>query len=699
MEILIKNCNNIDSGIIEITKNKLNIKFGINGTGKSTITKAITYSINSPELLNELIPFKFRILEEKIMPEIIINEDLKSVLIFNEDYLNQFLFKEDELISNSYEIFINTPEHKISQEKIEQLLSEIKKIFSENEELNNIISDFESLSKSFATTQTKLSKSSLVSKSLKDGNKLEHIPEHLKGYTSFLKDKNCTTWLAWQMKGSDFIDISEDCPYCTSPTTNKKETIKSVSQTYDKKLIENLNVIITAINNLGKYFSNDAYVELVKITSKQNGLEREEEDYIVSIKTQIETFLLKLKSLKDISSVSFSENEKVEEKLKNLKINIDLFDRFKADSTNKIIESLNGSLDILLTNVGFLQGEINKQNTLVKILIERHKKSINSFFINAGYKYTVEIINGKLLLQHIDSGSAIIGGKQHLSFGEKNAFSLVLFMFEALHKKPDLIVLDDPISSFDKNKKYAIINMLFGKDTGQLRKKTVLMLTHDLDPIIDTVKVLSTIFDNNICEANFISTKKGLLTEKRILKQNLQSFAQICKSALDSNLDDIIKLIYLRRHFEIIDDLGDEYQILSNLFHKREKDKCIDHRIKDENDEFEIISVHNFIAWTEKIKIHIPNFDYSNILIKLNNSQILRDLYSEVESSYSKLNIFRIIYDEKIGEIPNVLRKFINETFHIENELICQLNPNDYDIIPDYIIQECDSYIEKIEIL
>jgi energy-coupling factor transporter ATP-binding protein EcfA2 len=297
------------------------------------------------------------------------------------------------------------------------------------------------------------------------------------------------------------------------------------------------------------------------------------------------------------------------------------------------------------------------------------------------------------LLQHIDSGGTIVRGKQHLSFGEKNAFSLVLFMFEALHKKPDLIVLDDPISSFDKNKKYAIINMLFGKDIGQLRKKTVLMLTHDLDPVIDTIKVLNTIFDNNICEANFINTKNGLLTEKRIIKQNLQSFAQICKSALDSNLDDIIKLIYLRRHFEIIDDLGDEYEILSNLFHKREKDKCQDHRVKNENEQYEIISQLNFNAWTAKIKNHIPSFDYLTKLTKLNNSQILKILYSEVESSYSKLNVFRLIYDERIEEIPNVLRKFINETFHIENELICQLNPNEYDIIPDFILQECDKYI------
>lgn len=694
MELNIKNCNNIDSGKIEITNNKLNIKFGINGTGKSTITRAIKYGIDSPELLKELIPFKHRNSEIEVVPEITMNEEIKSVLIFNEEYLNQFLFKEDELISNSYEIFINTPEYKVSTEQIEQLLSEIKKVFSDNEDLNKIISDFENLSKSFATTQTGLSKSSALYKGLKEGNRIQHIPDSLKGYSKLIKDKSCVKWLDWQNNGEQFLEISDVCPYCTSPTTENKEIIKSVSTFYDKNVIKNFTVIIEALKNLGEYFSENANLTLQTITEKQTGLEESEMNYIVAVKQQIDDLLLKLKSLKNISSVSFSEDEKVEEKLTNLKINIELFDRFKAEKTTKIIESLNSSLDTVLEKVGQLQGEINKQKRLVKILIEKHRKSINSFLTNAGYKYTVEIINDnsnnyKLLLRHIESNGVINGGKQHLSFGEKNAFSLVLFMYEALYKKPDLIVLDDPISSFDKSKKYAIMHMLFRGKSGEcFLNKTVLMLTHDLDPVIDTVKVLKEF--NNLCEANFLTTKNGILTETKIKKQNLLSFAQICKSALESNLDEIIKLIYLRRHFEIIDDLGNEYQILSNLFHKRKREECKDQRKEIGND---LMSDLDFDSGIVKIKELVPSFDYLSNLTKLEDLETLKVLYNEVDNSYAKLNIFRLIYDDKLAEIPSVLRKFINETFHIENELICQLDPNEYDLIPDFILEECDKFI------
>jgi ABC-type multidrug transport system ATPase subunit len=400
--------------------------------------------------------------------------------------------------------------------------------------------------------------------------------------------------------------------------------------------------------------------------------------------------------LKGISPVSFSEDQKVEEKLKELKINIELFDRFKAERTTAIVDSLNSSLDTVLEKVGLLQGEINKQKRLVKLLIEKHRKSINSFFTNAGYKYTVEIINEKsenykLLLKHIESEGVINGGKQYLSFGEKNAFSLVLFMYEALHKMPDLIVLDDPISSFDKSKKYAIIHMLFrGRSEECFLNKTVLMLTHDLDPIIDTVKVLKEF--NNLCEANFLSNKQGLLSEKRIKKQSLLSFAQICKSALKSDLDDIVKLIYLRRNFEIIDDIGNEYQVLSNLFHKRKKEDCKDQRNEIGND---LLSEADFESGNLKIKEFIPGFEYGTFLTMIEDKEILKALYNTTDNSYAKLNIFRLIYDDTISEIPNVLRKFINETFHIENELICQLDPNEYDLVPDFILEECDKFIKE----
>lgn len=50
MEIEINCCNNIDKANITLAEKKLNIKFAPNGTGKSTISRAIQCTVNGDEI-------------------------------------------------------------------------------------------------------------------------------------------------------------------------------------------------------------------------------------------------------------------------------------------------------------------------------------------------------------------------------------------------------------------------------------------------------------------------------------------------------------------------------------------------------------------------------------------------------------------------------------------------------------------------
>ena len=67
-------------------------------------------------------------------------------------------------------------------------------------------------------------------------------------------------------------------------------------------------------------------------------------------------------------------------------------------------------------------------------------------------------------------------------------------------------------------------------------------------------------------------------------------------------------------------------------------------------------------------------------------------IYENTNNNYEKLQIYRITYDDKDVE-DNVIRKFINETFHIENDYLFQLNPCEYELIPEYIIKQCNDEI------
>jgi hypothetical protein len=45
-----------------------------------------------------------------------------------------------------------------------------------------------------------------------------------------------------------------------------------------------------------------------------------------------------------------------------------------------------------------------------------------------------------------------------------------------------------------------------------------------------------------------------------------------------------------------------------------------------------------------------------------------------------------------------VIQKFINEAFHIENNYIYQLNPTKYPVVPQYVIDECDKFVQALEV-
>uniref|UniRef100_C6E141 Protein CR006 P-loop domain-containing protein n=1 Tax=Geobacter sp. (strain M21) TaxID=443144 RepID=C6E141_GEOSM len=700
IQLEVRNCNNIDSAVISLAQEKLNIKFAPNGTGKSTIARAVLLSSKGDnKLLSELMPFRYRKNNpENKQPEVKGAEALTNIMCFNEDYVSQFVFKQDELLTNSFEIFVRTDLYKQKEQEINFLVSNIKQLFVGNQELENLIATLKEMGNAFKLSKTGIAKTSTGMKGLSAGNKIEHVPHGLEPYTQFIRSKNSVNWIDWQTKGYEFSELSDNCPYCSSHAADKKDKIKKVGQEYDKNIIKNLVAIIAVIELLGDYFSEEAKSKLKTITTLKTGLEQEHEAFLATVKTQIDSFIGKLEKLRLLSAFQFTDGEKVAEKLPEYKLDLQFFTELKSSKMLEAIAQINGSIDKVIEQAGQLQGKINQQRSEMKNTVQRHQKDINSFLSYAGYRYEVEIKGegerAQLKLRHADHDEHLSGGDQHLSFGERNAFAIVLFMYECLSKKPDLIVLDDPISSFDKNKKYAILEMLFRREADScLKNKTVLMLTHDVEPIIDTVRSMSNIF-NNLTMASFLKLSSGQITELPIAKNDIQTFAQICTTAMNSNKDDIVKLIYLRRRYEIVDDKGHGYQVLSNVFHKRVR--AIDNREpKTLDGKYPEMNSSSFSCGCAEICNELTSFSYSDIFSRVSDKYDMVELYNTSLNGYEKLQIFRLLgFDVD----SSVIRKFINETYHIENEYICQLDPAKFDTIPEYVISECDKIVSEVQV-
>lgn len=698
IQIKVRNCNNLDLDVISLEERKLNVKFAPNGTGKSTIARAIQLGLKGDQdLLSELMPFKLRKENpENKQPEVKGVEALKNIMCFNEEYVSQFLFKK-ELLSNSFDILIRTDAYIQKEQEIEAVVVNIKQLFSGNPELETLIATLKEMGGAFKLSKTGLDKKSTGMKGLLSGNKIQHVPPGLESYTPFIQSQNSVSWIEWQTKGYDFSELSDNCPFCTAHAADKKDQIKKVGQEYDKNTIKNLIAIIAVIEKLGDYFSDEAKGKLTAITVLKEGIEKEHEAFLTTVKTQIDNFTEKLEKLRTLSAFQFKDGEKVAEKLPAYKLDLQFFSELKSNKMQDAIAPINASIDAVIEQAGQLQGKINQQRSEMKKTVERHQKDINEFLEYAGYRYAVEIAGegeqAQLKLRHIDHEEHLSGGNQHLSFGERNAFSIVLFMYECLAKKPDLIILDDPISSFDKNKKYAILEMLFRRDSDScLKNKTVLMLTHDVEPVIDTIRSLAQKFSNQTSAA-FLKLSSGKICESGIGKDDVQTFFQICRNAIASEKHDVIKLIYMRRHHEITDNKGDAYQVLSNLFHKRER--AIDNREpKGSDDNYPEMDAAKFAIGCAEVSRNLSGFSYPDLLNQVTDISALKSLYGASANGYEKLQVFRLL---GLDAGNSVIQKFINETYHIENEFICQLDPAKFDTIPEYVIAECDKILMQAE--
>lgn len=692
LKLTIKNCNNIENGEFEITEGRLNIKYAINGTGKSTISKSIeAFVANDDEKKHALLPFKYYNDEEGHYPSLSGFEQFTKVSIFNDKYIEDYVFQQNDLIKNSFEIFVKTPDYDKHIKEIEKILEGINTTFQNHPELDELIKNLQQFIDGFGKANSGYSASGAIGKGIAKGNKIDNIPAGLEVYEPYLKNSDNVKWIKWQLEGKKYLDMAEQCPYCSGSVEKTKETILKVSQEYDPKSVEHLNKMLEVFKSMLPYFADDTANKIEEISQNALGITSAQKNYLIEIKSQIDTFLQHLYGLKKMGFHSLKNAEKIADELAKYKIDISYYSHLNSTLSKEKVEIINKTLDEVLEKAGKLQGKIAKQKNYIKATIEMYSSEINDFLFYAGYKYEVAIQEDEnttdyhLILKHVDGSDNIQSVNEHLSYGEKNAFALVLFMYGVLKDNPDLVILDDPISSFDGNKKFAIVNMLFmGKHS--LKNRTVLLLTHEFNTVIDAIYNMPHNF-NPAPKAAFLTTKNGLLKEKEINKKDIKSFGEIARINIASNIDSLNKLVYLRRLLEIQNTDGLSWQLLSNIFHKREKPE---YHYSDGTPN-RLMTLDEIEVATSEIKQYISNFDYDKEYQKTQDITILKSLYQNSGSNYEKLQIYRIMYNENSSN--SVIKKFVNEAFHIENDYLFQLNPCEYDTVPQYIIDECDKEI------
>ena len=103
-----------------------------------------------------------------------------------------------------------------------------------------------------------------------------------------------------------------------------------------------------------------------------------------------------------------------------------------------------------------------------------------------------------------------------------------------------------------------------------------------------------------------------------------------------------------------------------------------------------------------KIKEFINNFDYEYLKNNVYTIDGIKGLYNSENNTYLKVQLFRAICEIAEGDIIRFKPidegwyKFIDETYHIENDYLHYLNILKFNIVPDYIVRKVEEMMLNI---
>ena len=79
--------------------------------------------------------------------------------------------------------------------------------------------------------------------------------------------------------------------------------------------------------------------------------------------------------------------------------------------------------------------------------------------------------------------------------------------------------------------------------------------------------------------------------------------------------------------------------------------------------------------------------------------QSLMERYSTEQSAYIKMLILRVYTErdgkarERLCKTNDVLRKYVDETYHIENDYLYSLDVRRFNIVPDHYITDAERFV------
>ena len=391
-------------------------------------------------------------------------------MIFNEETLKMYF--DSNGIDNVYPVLIDDEnQYKKAQNILFSQIEEIEKIINQLiERYSNISNLIKSMGASTLGKGNTLKKTSQLQKII---SSIENI-ENTRIYKEIIALPEGK--FDWTIQGIKYI-INDECPMC-SKKLGKKNLEKFIK--YEKFDIKSIKVIKEdkeKYQNITNTVLNNNLSDL-RVMSKK----------IIDMSLACKSFANVMNQMLEIKKLNdFSYN------IKELKFDKELFLYFPelkivVNRFNNHIEDLRKKYDKAKEKTAkILYKKVSNINQIIRLF---------SIPYQIQAKYNQGKITEYKLVHNRDSTKN--DSKDKLSSGEKNIIALVLFIFAAKKNPNSVVIIDDPVSSYDEYRRKQICDLIVNK----LNEQTVLLLSHDC--VFAKYAVLEHEKKNNIGKVDYL---------------------------------------------------------------------------------------------------------------------------------------------------------------------------------------------------
>lgn len=441
MQIKIDNYKNIGHLEYEIIDNSINFLIGISGSGKSSIGQAL---VNEDPIFNKKV-------DADNDPVILLDGKVpvyNEVLIFNQERCNWYLSDEKNTNEHVFNVFVDDDnQYQKVRLGLNDAIASLKQELERCQEISNALTDLGSLGS--LNKDNEFKKTSKIKK-IRDEYHSQSNKKILEQIANMGSDK-----YNWIINGKSYIH-DDLCPYCEQKLSQERiDQIHELS-VFDGKAVKALE---GATEKLQKVKLN--------IQPNSKGLD----DLYDGLKRGI------------IANRMFADIADVVREIDNGNILIKNIKKFSVDdSFYYFFPSLKDPIEKFNKSIGDVKHTYSIMINKTKRILSRRLKKINDsirklgipYQITAEYKNKV-IDNYKLIL---DRDASEDDRKRSLSNGERSLVSLIMFLQACrAYESKKLIIIDDPVSSFDEYRRQGIYDIL--KEMTEELTCTMLVLSHD----------------------------------------------------------------------------------------------------------------------------------------------------------------------------------------------------------------------------